>query len=253
MVVNDAVLWLNMDLNANDSSSTGNNGSAEGGADLTATGKIDEGASLNGSTSYVNVPDSSSLDMGTSDLAISLFIKPLSAMSNDTLVWKRNNASGANVGYTLAFLSSTSIRGELNDGGTRNGFKDYTISALSVGVWYHILINFDRSGNQELFINKVSQGTGSISANTSSISNAIDLTIGALTTGASKANYANMVVDLVGVYNHLLDSTDRDDLYNSGDGFNPYASSGYNNKVNGVVASKVNGVAVANISKVNGI
>ncbi len=92
--------------------------------------------------------------------------------------------------------------------------------ALTSGQWYMITIN--KSGaNWELFVNNVSKGTtttGSLIYN----GGAGFMLLNSLYTGGSQTT---ATIDEVGIWSRLLDSSDRAELYNSGNGLQyPFGS-----------------------------
>jgi hypothetical protein len=89
--------WLPGDGNANDISGNSNNGTLQNGATF-AAGKVAQAYSLDGTDDYVQVPASSSLDVGISNgLTIETWINPSNVSVQGPIVeWSANsNASGS--------------------------------------------------------------------------------------------------------------------------------------------------------------
>ena len=92
------ISWWAAEGNANDSFGT-NNGTAVGGVSFT-TGEVGQAFSFNGTTAYVDVPDSPSLQL-TNQITIEAWIKLVNANGDQSMVAKIATSGGLHVGTNL--------------------------------------------------------------------------------------------------------------------------------------------------------
>lgn len=152
------------DNTANDTSTFANHGKLVGGATYDASGKYNQACSFNGTTAYIEIPDSNSLDMETG-FSILAWVKPNSAAFS-YIVNKTNSPTAGS--YWLA--TSTSL---CAPGGPFVGYEQpsgTTINAcwgtpLTTGTWTHLAGTYEAQGdpNIKLFQNttQVTQFSGS--------------------------------------------------------------------------------------------
>jgi len=247
MALNDAVCYLTFDdvdlsgSNPLDVSSNSKDGTTTG-ATTGVTGKINEGFSFDGTNDKVSVLNP--YDINSGDVSVSIWVNPTDLLNSYVIWGNRVNFSGTNNKIGIYVASTT---GKIVINTKDSSASNYTSTAsISSGSWSNIIVT--RSGaSGVIYINGVKETFTSASGDISPNENWILAEISGL------GSDFNGSMDEFGVWDRQISDSEASDLYNSGNGFNPYATSGYSNKVNGVTPSKVNGIAVANISKVNGI
>ena len=200
--------WWRGENNATDG--TGNNhGTASGGVTY-AAGKVGQAFALNGA-SYVDVPDSPSLEM-TSQFTLEAWIRPDQAAANNSARIMSKSASGSHA-YELLISSTDNLqpRGGISGNGTSDDLIVSPIS-LSVGSWAHVATTFN-AGVWKLYVNgtqvasKVSTVT-SIYAGGSS-----HLNIGRSPVGS---NLFYGLIDEPAVYNRALSAAEILAIYAAG-------------------------------------
>lgn len=207
------------------------------GATYTASGKINGTYDFDGSNDYL----SSSLLISNSPCTFSCWVKWGGKTSTVNAILG-TYTSGGSVGMSLL----------INTNGTvifQGGLSNTTSSAISSGVWYHI-VGVRTTTQTILYLDGSAVATLTGSPNSTQTST---LSIGR--SGDYNGWYFDGTIDEVGIWNRALSSTEVSQLWNSRNGLQyPFgASSGWSNKINNVTASKVDDVSVANISKVNNI
>lgn len=181
-------------------------------------GKINNGASLNGSNQYFSITDASQTGLDIAgDFSICLWHNPQAAPSGQeyelVAKWTGAGTRQYRVRYeddgagtkSLAIVTSA-------DGTVGNEFK--ATQTLNVGTYYFLC-----------FLN--SGGTGSIYVNASSISGSGSLNATIANTGAAfnigaraggTAGFTNGYIDEVGIWSRALTGTEITTLYNGGNG-----------------------------------
>ncbi|MHB1484834.1 MAG: LamG domain-containing protein [Saccharofermentanales bacterium] len=199
-----------LDGNSYDSAGA-NNGTPNGGYSYVA-GKRNDAISLNGSTGYVNVPDSVSLD-SMSKLTISVWLKmtslPAAGQTYD-IVSKEGASTGA---YRICVGSNGTghiIVATANNSWYSSGTTAAWTTQMQAGTWYHIVGTYDGS-YVRMYINGSLQGTGAQAISGNVVRSANPFRIGY----TSSLNYFNGVIDDVKVFTDSLNSTQITSLYNS--------------------------------------
>ncbi|MEQ8767807.1 MAG: LamG-like jellyroll fold domain-containing protein [Planctomycetota bacterium] len=110
---------------------------------FTLDAKVGDAAlSFNGSDGFFAVPDSGSLDIGTEDLTLDLWVRPGSSTGVRALVEK---ADGNGQGYGLYLLGGNEVAFRLDDG---TGSSLWTATgSLAVGIYTHVTVTLDRSAS----------------------------------------------------------------------------------------------------------
>ena len=143
-----AILWvfgtfrMGRRLSANDSTAKlGNNGTI-GGATAT-NGQIDGGASFNGSTAYIDVPNSTSLNSTTATW--SAWFKTTQSASNYPFILGRASTSGSKNGISLFVDTSGHARVQVY--GSSSPVVDVTSSGAAVndGNWHYLTFTINSS------------------------------------------------------------------------------------------------------------
>lgn len=208
-LTDNLIAYYTLDSTANDSTANANNGTLIGSPSY-ATGKINNGISLNGSSQYVTVSDAASFNVA--------------AMSQ--FAWVNYNAFGG--AYNTAIIKGDSTNYEqlivksngklavyiqTSAGPTKNydGTGSHT---LTTGTWYHIGWTYDSTSGLIGYVNGASDATVSAGVALTAISGTT-LKIGA---DPSNSRYSNAIIDEVGIWGRALTSTEVSQLYNSGAG-----------------------------------
>ncbi|MFA5105627.1 MAG: LamG-like jellyroll fold domain-containing protein [Candidatus Micrarchaeia archaeon] len=162
----------------------------------------------------VDVPNSASLQFGTSDVTFEAWVKPnnYSPQNWEVSYITQYNTSTPRHGYLLgiggALSGSVQNKTEFLAGlGDSNGYAIYGASGTNNNQWRHIIASVQRNGYMRLYENGVETGNRSISANaTQNESNGIDIGIGynAYNTG----RVLNGTLDNVRIYRRALSSAE---------------------------------------------
>lgn len=208
--VDGLMAYYTLNGDADDVSNNMNDGTVYGATATTGRLNDTNGAyNFDGSGDYIQIPDDNSLDVGTGDFSISFWINKnshghaggyLTKRSGDEgwLIRENNNPHGDDI---LSYVEDSNS----------DAYTIYNLN-LSTGVWYHIVVVYDRNGNAELFLDTVSQGTYTISGVSGSYDNSADLFIGSQNAG----NYGiDAKLDEVSLWNRTLNSSEISDLYSS--------------------------------------
>ena len=92
---------------------------------------------------------------------------------------------------------------------------DYT-GTTAVSTWHHIVVTHDGSGNYEMFIGNKSVGSGS----GSTFNDSVDMRLGYQYD--TPPYLLDGRIDEIGLWQRELSSSEIDELYNNGDGYNPF-------------------------------
>jgi hypothetical protein len=201
--------WTFNSGDASDSSGNGGTGTPSG-SPVFSGGTL----TLDGVDDYVNIPNSTALNIGGSALTVSAWWQFQSTGNYQCLVSK-NAADGSHnspyFNYMLGCLNSNLARFYVGlTGGTSADASGG--SALTVGEWYHLAGVADGSSRIYLngsLLNSVTMGGDTIRQSTSSLRIGAHGNVGELAKGT---------VDDVRVYDHVLSGADITALYNAGRG-----------------------------------
>ena len=219
--------------NSNDMSGNGNNGVVNN-ATLTSDrfGNSNKAYLFNGSSSYITVPNSSSLTASTYQLTICAWVKinqftgsPNKAAS---IVDKSASTSGDWGLFYQDFDANTSVEnlrygGYLRVGNTISSVGLHTSSIVSSNQWVHLVFTIDGNSGSNYYINGVGESPGGNGGNNFSLwPNSANMFIGRSGTAAgnyygflgSNYNYFNGVIDDVRIYNRALNSNEVNYLFN---------------------------------------
>ena len=127
---------------------------------------------FDGVTDYVGIADADSIDLGTSDFTLSLWIKT-SAQGHMRIIDKKD----ASTGWLLSINTSEQLNYVLDDTG---GDATYTgVSNISDGNWHYVVLSADRDGNGIIYIDAAVDSTDDISARSASLDSTSSIFIGA--------------------------------------------------------------------------
>ena len=185
-----------------------------------ASGKINNAVDFGSGNTNKSLTRADNLGItGDEALTISGWVKLNDEIAADEWEFFGHSDDSANPNYI-------NLRYSYN-GGTRRlgistGFSLNSLYEITLGTanWYHLIITRDASNNTELFVNSVSQGTGSDAAQDV---NANAFAIGQ--TAESSDKFSSVLVDEVGVWNRVLTQAEIEVLYNGGSGLQyPFSS-----------------------------
>ncbi len=201
------VLWLKLDESsgtlAADSSGSGNNGTASGAlAWQPSGGQLRGAAEFDGATSYINVPDSTTLDF-TSAFTLTYWFK-VNTINGAGLVAKRNTFTDNN-----AFTTFLQTDARLNVDIDSNNDRFTSNTAFSTGTWYHVAVVFDgtlaAASRAKLYVNGVLDITADETSATIPNYNS-PLKVGLINTGAT--TFLDGLVDDVRLYRRALPASE---------------------------------------------
>ena len=159
------------------------------------TGKALE---FDGSTDYVEVPNSTSLNVGTDDFTYCFWVYIGSAKAQ-RIIDKRNTK-----GFTFYLDASNVLRLELNDG---TGFAAFILGTLTPSVWQRVVVSADRNGNAICYINGVAQTPVDISSKSGDLTDITSLFIGADAPSGETLFFDGFITDIQW-YNTILSQSD---------------------------------------------
>jgi len=122
-----------------DSSGNGNHG-ATFGVDCTKSGKIDLGCEFDGVEDEIIVPDSSSLDIGSDEITIMLWVFVEECANQDSLINKGNTYSMI-VSHDCLFRPTIYINTD-GDIWYEDVVRIFDAGEISVGEWHHLAISY---------------------------------------------------------------------------------------------------------------
>jgi hypothetical protein len=200
-------------LEAADSSGSGNHGqlnNMDGSAWV--TGRNGNALRFDGYDDYVWIPYDETLELGTEDFSMSLWVKKDEVETNNQYLYNQRT-DGSNWFY-LFWRPENIIKSALKVGGTER-MTIQSASVLSVQQWYHIVMVVDRDSpsNSGIYING-EDNTASATVST------VDYTIGA---GASIGRWSggngenfDGIIDDFRFFSWALSETEVKDLYDLG-------------------------------------
>ncbi len=203
-----------MQGNSNDATGNANNGSDTAITYGTAYGKINEGASFNGTSSYINLGTPSDLNI-TGALSICAWVHPTNFSNYWWIVAKTVGNGGTQETYEFRIEATT---GKINLLGP--GTNAISTVALTAGAWNFVCATRDASNNVALYVNGSAAGTGTSAAPTS-----LATTPTYIGTRGDNYTYFNGYQDEIGIWSRVLTSTEVSTLYNGGAGLTyPFSS-----------------------------
>ena len=188
-----------------DSSTASNNGTANNTLFKTGTGILLDGSFyFNSINSSIVTSSSSTLNLSSIDLTISMFIQ-FNGSANQYIISKRVALSGTEAGYGIQ-ISSGTLRTFVGNGSAGSDTSSITSNILD-GNWHHLAMTYNGS-------TKITYVDGSIRSNvnqilTGSLGNNQNLLIGRI----GSTQFFNGSIDEVIIYNRSLSSKEIWDLY----------------------------------------
>jgi len=213
------VAYWKLDANSLDSTSNLHNGTDT--AITYATGKIGNGASFNGTTSKIIVPDANDLSFtdGTNDkpFSISLWMKRPASGNNNVLISKGSHTSAANGEWSF-FLVGGNLYLFLYDKANSNQASRY-IPCTEVNTLIHVGATYDGSKSQ-LGIKLYKNGASVTPTNAGQTYNGMSNKTANVVIGNDFAGSFPFsgIQDEIGLWNRVLTDAEMTELYNGGVG-----------------------------------
>jgi hypothetical protein len=198
--------------------SAGSNTLTNNGTVTTTTGKIAEGASLNGSTQYLSHADNASLSMGDIDFTISAWVKLTSKTANSGIVGKWQGAN--NYEYFLYYDHTadryTFIRTSIGNfgGGNFSSVAADSFGNVATGQWHFVVIRHDATADK-IYISVDGGTVDENAALNGAFDGAAPFLIG---DSGDHDSPADAVIDEVGLWKRKLTDGEVTQLYGSGNG-----------------------------------
>ncbi len=211
---NGLVGYWSFNGNANDVSGNGNNGTNNG-ATLTTdrNGNTNSAYSFNGTSSFINVPNSSSLQFN-GGITFSVWLNasniPVGAV-NSTSYLMSKGADGGTPYSWISYLDTAEIALRMWNNNNLNNGAVVTNSQFSITTnqWYNATFTFDGT-NAKAYINGQLKST--VPATYTTFSNIYDLKFGRRHT-SGLPYFFNGKLDDIGVWNRALTQTEITSLY----------------------------------------
>ncbi|MFH1878734.1 MAG: LamG-like jellyroll fold domain-containing protein [Candidatus Omnitrophota bacterium] len=171
--------------------------------------------SLDGTNDYVSVADNAALDIGISDLSISVWVKLDEAKKFGAIV-NKNGYNAVGPSYHLGIDDYGKVQFTLGDGNQEiNSYGAAGRDTLTAGAWYHIVLVLDRDGMATVYLNGAEDYSVSIAGLAAAdISSASALNIGKRTAGTGM--YFDGGMDDLAIYKKVLSSAEVSSLYSGG-------------------------------------
>ncbi|NTU46675.1 DUF2341 domain-containing protein [Candidatus Roizmanbacteria bacterium] len=206
-----------------DSSGNGNNGQAQGGANTTS-GKFGKAGNFNGSSNYVLVPASSTVDLYT-PFTIEAWIQATTYVGDQGGFI--GTYAGNYLGYYLSIANGAYFfqHGGGNPATGGSGIqRAYVASSITYGEWHHMIGVFDGS-NLRIYLDGILKSTAN---------NIVQASYSGQTFTIGKENHANYffngLIDEPRIYSKALSSSEIADLYGTGGDRLGYTSPNYPGK-----------------------
>jgi hypothetical protein len=174
-------------------------------------GKFGFAGAFNGSSSYINFGDPTSLRL-TGSYSVSVWLKMDSFPNNTQRIINKDNANDLSGGYSLWLNQTNLVWQHMNSGSEVNV---QTAHGFSTGVWQYISVTFDSStttNNLKLYVNGINVDTGS--ASFSSLGETNNLFFGTYGVTTPLGQYLNGSIDQVRIYDSALSAENVTALYN---------------------------------------
>jgi hypothetical protein len=196
--------------NANDESGNGNNGTINGAVlDTDRNGSSLSSYLFNGA-SYIRIPNSETLSLGTTDIAVTAWVKTSSSAAGYIY---SDDSDNRRPGFELTYNGSgayyeisSSIQGWSWGDGTK---------AIGNGQWHYVAATFKRGGNITLFVDGIQDVASVLDPLIASVSNTVDSRI-----GMSPDGYHGFIgnIDEVRIYNRALSAAEVTQIYSNQSG-----------------------------------
>lgn len=187
--------------NHNDSSAISSLGNSEGGI-------INDAIGFNGSSSYIQMPDSTSLENLNHHLTIAAWIYP---DADDTSCIVNKKWDGDNNGFDFRTYSSRRLLFRIGDG-IQNITKYSNANSLTLNTWQHIAVVYN-GASVKFYVNGELKDTKPLAADAPK-NNSDDMTIG-IYTDLSSTRF-NGIIDDVKLFKTVLATDEIAELFSQG-------------------------------------
>jgi Concanavalin A-like lectin/glucanases superfamily/Bacterial TSP3 repeat len=204
------ISWWQAEGDPHDAYGT-NSGALFGGASFT-NGVAGEAFGFDGSSGFVEVPDSPSLRL-SSQITIETWINTLRTNSsqNDQSILSKVGGANGNNGYQLV-LTGNSIAAQFNSAGQNwPGYQLFAHGVISPGVWTHVAWTYDQSMTK-IYINGQLTASNSIGAH-AIVTNSTSVRI---SNDHGNRTYFDGFIDETAIYNRALSAAEIASIYNNG-------------------------------------
>lgn len=178
-------------------------------------GKLGQAFNFDGVNDWAACVDArcDSLDMGTSNWTATAWVKP-DVASVGWIVGKQNFFGGGNPeAWNLSMSNTGRVAAGIRDDTASEVISTDDGTVLSTGVWQHVAVTFNRSGNMTRYLNGVQTGTAdSITTVSSLVDNTNEFRIGARDATGDELPFKGAIDD-VRVYNRVLSASEVKQLY----------------------------------------
>jgi hypothetical protein len=161
---------------------------------------------FNGSTSQINIGDSASLEPGSGDWTMEVWIKPTSLSAPGQVVLGKFDPGGnsADISYAIR-ISNSNVRADFSNGVSAVVTSNYT---LSLNTWTHLVYVFNNLANNNIitYVNGSSYSTTTHSF-ASILNTSANLYLGSYN-GGEFPQYFTGQMGIVRLYNSALSSSD---------------------------------------------
>lgn len=161
---------------------------------------------FNGSNSQINISDSSSLEPGSGDWTMEVWIKPTSLSAPGQVVLGKFDPGGlsADISYAIR-ISSSNVRADFSNGVSAVVTSNYT---LSLNTWVHLVYVFNNVTNNNIttYVNGASYSTKTHSF-ASILNTSANLYLGSYN-GGEYSQYFTGQMGIVRLYNSALSDSD---------------------------------------------
>ena len=204
----DIISWWRAESNALDSIGT-NNGALTNGASYTV-GEVGQSFLLNGTSGYVVIPDSPSLEPVS--VTLEAWVKIFST-NGIQLIFAKPLGSGTFDSYGLALSDGAPLAAICDT----NGFGTFLsiTNILTLAQWYHLAYTYDGTTDQQaLYVN----GTAVASGNAGKLMSydAHPLLLGADIENGVPSYFLNGQIDEASIYGRALGADEIASIYNAG-------------------------------------
>jgi hypothetical protein len=217
------VAHYKFDGNADDSSGNGNNGSLNGGPTFVA-GKVGQAISLNGTTGFVRVNDSNSLDFNNADFSVMGWVKRANTSGAGGSIFMKKLDTGVSDNFANyifgvgAWASCQANRILVSMGnGTGRSFDCSLTATISDTAWHHVAAVFSTSNNRvQFYIDGALSSTASnVTINPSP--NAGPLIIGKHVNASGASGFFwNGLLDDLRIYSKALSASEVSAIFDGG-------------------------------------
>jgi hypothetical protein len=209
--VEGLVAYYSFSGNADDASGNGNNGTLAGSAQLVADkrGNASSACSFNGSSSYVDVPNSTSLQLATNKFTFTLWFNTTASASETAPFLSKNNSTSDLPQYTLVLNPIASIHCGITDTTNTMHWADKDF-AFQTGHWYFLAATWD-GDSARVFVNDSLVSTTKLKYKMKVDSH--PLALGRDTGGT--IDYYKGVMDEIRIYNRALSRGEILGIYQS--------------------------------------